>query len=119
VSAPVSIEAELFARPRFRAALQAIAIRSALDDLPLIEPELVPTTVDWRFALFCASLLTQSTSSEGIDAALRVAQGCMTDSDTTPVHRSSLPRSVASSIAIRGRRSRRDYASTSSAGGSS
>lgn len=72
---------------RFREALDAIAVRSLLDDLPLIDPELPPGSVDWNHALLCSSALTALDTEVAIDAALRVAQGCLTDELADAVHR--------------------------------
>ncbi len=70
----------------FKEALAAIATRSVLADLPAIVPELGAQRVDWRQALLCASALTAVESEHGIDAALRVAQGALTDELAEPAH---------------------------------
>jgi hypothetical protein len=72
---------------RFREALEAIAVRSLLEDLPRIIPELPPGSVDWNHALMCSSALTAATVEVAVDAALRVAQGCLTDELASPRHR--------------------------------
>jgi hypothetical protein len=70
----------------FREALDAIAVRSLLEDLPRIIPELPPGSVDWNHALLCSSALTAAGKEVAVDAALRVAQGCLTDELAAPVH---------------------------------
>jgi hypothetical protein len=77
----------VLASERFRELLEAIAVRSLLDDLPLIEPELPPGTIDWNHALLCSSALTCADTEVAVDAALRVIQGCLTDELARPTHR--------------------------------
>lgn len=86
----MSVETDLVAlvleNTGFKQTLDAIARRSVLADLPAIAPELGAQWVDWRQALLCASALTAVESEHGIDAALRVAQGALTDELAEPVH---------------------------------
>jgi hypothetical protein len=72
---------------RFREALDAIMVRALSDDLPRIDFELLPARVDWRHALLCASVLTSVDDERTSDAALRVAQACLTDKTASAPHR--------------------------------
>ena len=72
---------------RFREALDAIMVRALSDDLPRIDFELLPAQVDWRHALLCASVLTSVDDERTSDAALFVAQACLTDETASAAHR--------------------------------
>jgi len=45
--------------------------------------------VDWHYMLFCASVLAHSSSEAMLDAALRIAQACITDREANPLQRDS------------------------------
>jgi hypothetical protein len=87
VTEPTDLGTTVLRSARFRQALEAIGVRSLLGDLPEIRPELPPGTVDWNYALLCSSALLSSDAERAIEAALRVAQGCLTDELANPVHR--------------------------------
>jgi hypothetical protein len=87
MSAETDLIATVMENPGFKEALTAIATRSVLADLPAIAPQLGAQWVDWRQALLCASALTSVESEQGIDAALRVAQGALTDELAEPAHK--------------------------------
>jgi hypothetical protein len=71
------VASTILADEGFADALDAIAVLSLLEDLPLIDPEqLLPARVDWNHALLCASALAQVGTERAVDTALRVAQGC-------------------------------------------
>ena len=72
---------------RFREALDAMMVRALSDDLPRIDFELLPARVDWRHALLCASVLASVDDERTSDAALRVAQACLTDEAASAGHR--------------------------------
>src|SRR3984957_12546331 len=87
MSAPMPLEQTILDDARFKEAVQSIAVRSLLDDLPAVQPELIAMNVDWNYALLCASALTASTNENAVDAALRVAQGCLIDGQARPAHK--------------------------------
>lgn len=86
------IQSFLLANAGFRERFRAMVLRSVsqqLDALAVDESiaELPPT--DWQYMLFCASLLTHSKDESGLDAALRIAQTCISSPETTRLHRDS------------------------------
>lgn len=81
-----SIADIVLASERFGETLEAIAVRSLLDDLATIVPELPPGRIDWNHAVVAASALVASESEAAMDAALRVAQACLVDTDVNEAH---------------------------------
>ena len=81
------IVSRVLTNARFREALDAIMVRALSNDLPRIDFELLPARVDWRHALLCASVLTAVDDEQTSDAALFVAQACLTDETASAAHR--------------------------------
>lgn len=71
---------------RFQSHLSAITLTSILQDLPAISPAETPAEIDWNHALFCCSALTTASSEKAQEAALRVAQGCLSAETAEPAH---------------------------------
>jgi hypothetical protein len=71
--------------PAFVAALRTITARAVLAEMPAIRGE-EPDPVDWSWALRSASALTGTLSEPAQDAALRVAQSCLSDRTAEPGH---------------------------------
>jgi hypothetical protein len=71
---------------RFRSHLAAITLSTILQDLPAISPADAPAEIDWNHALFCCSALTTASSERAQEAALRVAQGCLSAATAEPAH---------------------------------
>jgi hypothetical protein len=72
---------------KFRGELRSIAVRSILADLPSISADSEQPPVDWNHALFACSALTAAGSEAAQEAALRVAQGCLSDTEARPTQR--------------------------------
>jgi hypothetical protein len=72
--------------PRFQSHLTAITLTLILQDLPAISPTEAPAKIDWNHALFCCSALTTASSEKAQEAALRVAQGCLSVETSEPAH---------------------------------
>ncbi len=87
MSAAAGLEDAILSDPRFTEAVRSIAVRSLLDDLPAVQPELIAMSVDWNHALLCASALTASRNERAVDAALRVVQGALIDAQAQPAHK--------------------------------
>jgi hypothetical protein len=80
------LAAAILANADFRDTLRAITWRSLIDDVPTIVPQLLPS-VEWDYALTCASALASVGGEQASDAALRVVQGCLSDQESGPVER--------------------------------
>jgi hypothetical protein len=62
----------------FKEEMLAVRVRSVLADLSAIEPEPeLHTEVNWSYALRCASALASADTEAAQDAALRIAQSCL------------------------------------------
>lgn len=72
-----------FDSAKFRSILLSIRLQSLLQDLPDLALNVEPTSVDWNYALLCASALTAENSEEAQIAVLRVASGCLSDQTTS------------------------------------
>lgn len=72
---------------QFNEILLSLRLRSIQGDLPSLELAVAMTPVSWNFALLCASALTSDDSEAAQIAVLRVASGCLSDSETTPDQR--------------------------------
>ena len=70
---------ELLGTSWFEALLDTIRLQAVIEDLPAVEHTAELPPIDWNAALRGASALTGATSESAQDAALRVAQGCLTD----------------------------------------
>jgi hypothetical protein len=71
---------------QFQSHLAAITLSAILQDLPAISAVETPAEIDWNHALFCCSALTTASSEKAQDAALRVAQGCLSTETAEPAH---------------------------------
>lgn len=83
---PEELAEVILSGPRFQSHLSAITLTSILQDLPAISPAEAPAEIDWNHALFCCSALTTASSEKAQEAALRVAQGCLSAETTEPGH---------------------------------
>ncbi len=87
-----TLQQKLFELPRFQKELLTLTVQSVRgsffslivpSDAPYIDP------VDWRYMLTCASLLAQSDTRAYQDAALRIAQSCLSSRSTTEDERTA------------------------------
>jgi hypothetical protein len=77
------LKSEAFAR-----ALRIVTTRAIREEMPAISAD-PPGEIDWSWALRCASVLSSAganQSERAQDAALRIAQGCLTDTGAEPGH---------------------------------
>lgn len=74
-----SLAAALLERPGFRARLNALIIDSVASQFSVVEraPSISDSRHDWNYLLQCASLLAQVETADCEDAALRIAQHCL------------------------------------------
>lgn len=80
---------DLLAAPWFAELVHSITVRSVYNDLTAITPLVAPKPVPWTVALRGASTLTTAVHEPAQDAALRVAQGCLSDPMANDVQRTA------------------------------
>lgn len=68
---------------RLRPVLQDLAVHMVRRDMPAIESEPVSEPFRWNFLLLAASALTASGAEAAQDAALRIAQACISEPGAT------------------------------------
>jgi hypothetical protein len=74
----------LIDRPGFHQKFEGILVDSVAAQFPNLEKASSEVTgVDWSYLLFCASIFADSPRSDCQDAALRIAQACITNATTT------------------------------------
>ena len=100
---PNDFVAKTLERPGVRSAVDYSVRTSLLNSIPVIDGERPPEP-NWRFALLCASAMTDLLESEAAQQAiLRIAQGCLISPVSTDVEREgaeSLLRRMGNSRAI-------------------
>jgi hypothetical protein len=79
----------LLSLPRAESLLTAISIRGLLGDFGSINPLEDAETIDWPDALLLASALTNDRSESAQEAALRIAQACLTEESSVAAHRAA------------------------------
>jgi hypothetical protein len=80
---------EVLATPWFSELLERITVHGVYQDLSTIERTSAPEAISWNAALRGASALTGAAIEAAQDAALRVAQGCLTASDSNEAQRTA------------------------------
>ncbi len=71
--------------PGFRRQFTSVVIDSVAAQFPMLTQESSRSSVshDWQYLLLCASMLAGTSNERGQDAALRIAQHCLTIDSTT------------------------------------
>lgn len=77
----------LLGEPRFVSRYRQLVLRSVAQEFPSVELEATSQSFDWQYLIFCASVLARSHEAVHQDAALRIAQSCLTDASSTREHR--------------------------------
>ena len=74
----------------FKENYETILVQTATHEFPKIGSGTSPVKiVDWEYMLFAASVLAQSDSSQHLDIALRIANGCMLSTETNETQRNA------------------------------
>lgn len=74
--------------PSFDRAVSELTVRSVISGLSDVERSSDVQAIQWNRSLFAASLVTADASGKALDGALRIAQGCLRDTDATGEHHS-------------------------------
>lgn len=89
----MTLSRRIFELPSFQIELQFVVSKSVGELFPTLEKDVtVATKIDWNYLLLCASSMAHSDDPDCQDAALRIAQCCLSDPETAENQR------IASSV---------------------
>lgn len=84
-----SLTTTVLSSTKFLASLGEIRQQAIRREFPVLTQFREPASLDWNFALLCASALTSETSEMGQELALRVATGCLSSEHTSETHKAA------------------------------
>ncbi|MCE5228544.1 DEAD/DEAH box helicase [bacterium] len=83
----VKIQEWILNNTDFRQRLSFLTAKSVMSQFPNLTKNVYEIEHDWKYLLFCASILCQSNKESQQDAALRIAQACMIDENTSKIQK--------------------------------
>jgi len=72
----------IFESQKFKDILHSIRLRSLHAEFPMIEMDNATTSIDWNYALLCASALSSTTTERAQSTVLRIAAACLSIDET-------------------------------------